>query len=228
MNVPLILGFDTSVAHCAAALRHGDNILLSRTEDMTRGQAERLMPLLEDMLTAEGLGWCDLDALGVGTGPGNFTGIRISVSAARGLALALGIPAVGISAFELLAAEAEPAEHQLVSLPAPRGSVYVQLFTGGRASEPPRQIEPHKPPADLLLPSGCQVIGAQATQIANAFAGAALPATVATITTLPETLTRVAQDSLAAPGTLPQPPAPLYVRSADAAPPRDAPPVILP
>ncbi|WP_116598352.1 tRNA (adenosine(37)-N6)-threonylcarbamoyltransferase complex dimerization subunit type 1 TsaB [Primorskyibacter marinus] len=227
MDAPLILGFDTSVAHCAAALRHGDNVLLSRTEDMPRGQAERLMPLLEDMLTAEGLGWSDLDALAVGVGPGNFTGIRISVSAARGLALALGIPAAGVSAFEMLAAEAEPAEHQLFCLPAPRGSVYVQLFTKGCATEPPRQIDPDNPPADLPLPAGCQVIGAQATQIANAFAGAALPATVATIITLPETLTRVALDRLAAPGS-PPPPAPLYVRSADAAPPRDAPPVILP
>lgn len=226
MNDPLILGFDTSAAHCAAALRHGDSILLSRTEDMTRGQAERLMPLLEDMLTAEGLGWSDLDALAVGVGPGNFTGIRISVSAARGLSLALGIPAVGISTFELLAAEAGPAEHQLLCLPAPRATVYVQLFAKGRAIEPPRQFDPNDPPADLILPPNCQVIGAHATQIADALADGNVPCAVADITTLPETLTRVALARLATPGTLP-PPAPLYVRSADAAPPRDAPPVIL-
>ena len=59
---------------------------------MARGQAERLVPMLEEMLAEAGLGWRDLDALGVCTGPGNFTGIRISVSAARGLALALDVP----------------------------------------------------------------------------------------------------------------------------------------
>ncbi|PJE34371.1 tRNA (adenosine(37)-N6)-threonylcarbamoyltransferase complex dimerization subunit type 1 TsaB, partial [Pseudooceanicola lipolyticus] len=84
---PTILAFDTSAAHCAAALLSGDRLLASHAEAMSRGQAERLLPLLEDMLDRAGLGWRDLDAIGVGTGPGNFTGIRIAVSAARGLAL---------------------------------------------------------------------------------------------------------------------------------------------
>jgi tRNA threonylcarbamoyl adenosine modification protein YeaZ len=99
----LSLGFDTSAAHCAAALVMGDRLLVQRHEDMARGQAERLMPRLEEVLRAEGLGWSDLSAIGVGIGPGNFTGVRIAVSAARGLALALGIPAIGVSTLEALA-----------------------------------------------------------------------------------------------------------------------------
>ena len=55
------------------------------------------MPLLEDVLAEAGIGWRDLAAIGVGTGPGNFTGVRISVAAARGLALGLGIPAIGVT-----------------------------------------------------------------------------------------------------------------------------------
>lgn len=73
---------------------------------MTKGQAERLFPLLEELLAEAGLSWSDLDAIGVGVGPGNFTGIRISVAAARGLALSLNIPAVGVSATEAVACDA--------------------------------------------------------------------------------------------------------------------------
>src|SRR6056297_2365432 len=77
-----ILAFDTSAAHCAAAIVSGDTILARRDEEMARGQAERLMPLLAELLAEAGLAWSDLAALGVGTGPGNFTGIRIAVAAA--------------------------------------------------------------------------------------------------------------------------------------------------
>ncbi len=70
---------------------------------MTKGQAERLFPLIGEVMAQAGLAWSDLDAIGVGIGPGNFTGVRISVAAARGLALSLGIPAIGISATEAAA-----------------------------------------------------------------------------------------------------------------------------
>ncbi|MEE3360626.1 MAG: tRNA (adenosine(37)-N6)-threonylcarbamoyltransferase complex dimerization subunit type 1 TsaB [Pseudomonadota bacterium] len=119
---PLTLGFDTSAAHCAAALLRGDEILATTAEDMGRGQAENLMPLIEDMLSGADVTWPDLDRIGVGIGPGNFTGIRISVSAARGLALALNIPAIGVSTFEAITqidTKATPA------VPAPRDHVYV-------------------------------------------------------------------------------------------------------
>ncbi len=120
---PVILAFDTSVAHCAAALLRGDTVLATTCEAMARGQAERLFPLLDDMLGAAGLAWPDLDALGVGTGPGNFTGIRISVAAARGLALSLDIPVFGISTFEAVAAVTEGPH--LAIVPAPQDKVYI-------------------------------------------------------------------------------------------------------
>lgn len=121
---PTILAFDTSAAHCAAALLHGSEILISRCESMRRGQAERLMPLLQEVLAEANCTWQDLDAIGVGVGPGNFTGIRISVSAARGLALGLGVPAVGVSGFDALADLAAPS--QIPAIPGPRDQVYVQ------------------------------------------------------------------------------------------------------
>ena len=119
---PLILGFDTSAAHCAAALLRGDQIMAERLELMKRGQAERLMVLLEEVLAEAGASWKDLTAIGVGVGPGNFTGIRIGVSAARGLALGLDIPAVGVDGFE-----AREADGTLAVIPAPREQVYAAL-----------------------------------------------------------------------------------------------------
>ena len=70
---------------------------------MAKGQAERLMVMLEEMLAEAEISWADLCVVGVGTGPGNFTGVRISVAAARGLALGLGIPAIGVTALEAAA-----------------------------------------------------------------------------------------------------------------------------
>ncbi len=132
-QAPLILGFDTSAAFCAAALLRGDHVLATRHEDMARGQAERLIPLLEELLSETGTTWRDLSALGVGIGPGNFTGIRIGVSAARGLALGLGIPAVGVSGCEARALLAPGAP---VAIPAPRDQVY--LCDPGDPAAPPR------------------------------------------------------------------------------------------
>jgi len=116
----LTLGFDTSAAHCAAALLRDGEIVASAFEEMKRGQAERLMPLLEEVLQAGGASWTGLDRIGVGMGPGNFTGIRISVSAARGLALGLNIPAIGVSGFDALAAAGT-----LTAISAPREQVYI-------------------------------------------------------------------------------------------------------
>ena len=122
-HAPLILSFDTSAAHCAAALLSGDRILATRGEEMGRGQAERLFPMLEDLLGEANVTWRDLTAIGVGVGPGNFTGIRIAVSAARGLALGLSIPAVGVSSFDALREGAEGPV--LAAVSAPRGAVYL-------------------------------------------------------------------------------------------------------
>ena len=119
----LILGFDTSGPHCTAALLAGDGLRAARHETLARGQAERLMPMLEEVLAEAGHGWRDLTAIGVGVGPGNFTGIRIAVSAARGLALGLGIPAVGVSGCEARMRLCPPG--MACAIPAPRDQLYL-------------------------------------------------------------------------------------------------------
>lgn len=201
MTAPLVLGFDTSAAHCAAALLSGDRLLAARAEEMGRGQAERLMPMLEEMLAEAGAGWRDLAALGVGTGPGNFTGIRIAVAAARGLALGLGVPAVGVTGFEAGAC-ARP-RPLAVAIEAPRGMVYLQHFgaTGAEAPEIRPAAETGATGAPLVWLSD-------------------LPAA-----DLAANIARIARDRRR--DTLPRP-APLYLRPADAAPMREAPPALLP
>jgi tRNA threonylcarbamoyl adenosine modification protein YeaZ len=173
-------------------LLSGDRVIVARHEEVTRGQAERLMPLLEEVLAEGGATWRDLARIGVGVGPGNFTGIRISVSAARGLALSLDIPAVGVNGFEAIAMTA-PDGH-LPALPAPRDQLYVK----------PGDEAP------LILPRA----------EAEALGPLALAPTPA------EFAVAIARIALAAPDSSP-PPAPLYLKPADAAPARDAPPTIL-
>ena len=97
-----ILGFDTSARRCEVALLRGGDVLAHVSEEMDRGQAERLMVLCEEVLARSHVPLQAIGAIGVGVGPGNFTGIRISVAAARGLALGLGIPAIGVTGFEAL------------------------------------------------------------------------------------------------------------------------------
>jgi tRNA threonylcarbamoyl adenosine modification protein YeaZ len=200
---PLILAFDTSAAHCAAALLRGGEIVAERAEEMGRGQAERLMPLLEELLADTGTDWRDLDAVAVGIGPGNFTGIRIAVSAARGLALGLGKPAIGVST---LAAQAEGVARPCLSLAdARRGMVYAQVLTDEGAEAPEIVTE-----ADL---------GAHHPDLPRA--------PIADPASLAPHIARIAAARLAS-GTPISRPAPLYIRSADAAPPRDPAPKILP
>jgi tRNA threonylcarbamoyladenosine biosynthesis protein TsaB len=210
---PVILAFDTSAAHCAAALLIGDRIVASAFEPMEKGQAERLLPLLQEVLAEAGLGWRDLTALAVGTGPGNFTGVRIAVAAARGLALSLDIPAIGVTRLE---ATAHGLPRPVVVVEdARRAEVYVQEFDPEPGAARVTEL------AALPVETGAQdFVGTAAALAAEATGGRAL------VQPLPLTH---AMALIAAGRTGAQPrPAPFYLRGADAAPPSDPPPVILP
>ena len=216
---PTILAFDTSAAHCAAALLLNDT-LHSRVEEMARGQGERLMPLLEEVLAEHRLEWADLDGIGVGVGPGNFTGIRIAVSAARGLALGLSVPAIGVSAFE---AVAHGSPNAVACLPAPRNQAYVQSFVthGDRA---PRLVDLADKDTLQSIPGKSDpcFCGPAAQEVAELHGNASLGwSKLSPI----EAVARIAEARLY---STTERPTPLYVRPADAAPPREKPPVILP
>lgn len=235
---PAILAFDTSAAHCAAAVLLGGAIAACRVEEMATGQAERLMPMLEDVLAEAGAGWRDLGAVAVGTGPGNFTGVRIAVAAARGLALALAVPAAGVSGFRVLAAggaaggaaDTAAGGPLLVTLPAPRGMVHAAVLADG-AEGAPFLLDPAAPGLPAGLPPGLpgfarplRVAGSHGAAIGAALG---LPGEDRAVRPAPELIARLAAQSLAAGAALPRP-APVYVRPPDAALPATPPPVILP
>jgi tRNA threonylcarbamoyladenosine biosynthesis protein TsaB len=216
-KTPLILAFDTSAAHCAAALLSGDQIVASILEPMAKGQGERLLGLCGDVLEQAEVTYQDLTAIGVGIGPGNFTGIRISVSAARGLALGLGIPAIGVSQLEALAHGTD--DVVIASVDARQDKMFVQVF-GTLDDRPPTMCSLDELP---MIPTRAdpKCIGYQADMIATLTNGTVCEPQMP----LADAIAHIAANRASHDNPRP---APLYLRPADAAPARDAPPAILP
>lgn len=102
----ILLAIDTSASVCAAGVYEGETELAREAPDIGKGHAEHLMAVIDAALQRAGKSYADLGRIVVAVGPGSFTGIRVGVSAARGLALATGVPAVGVSNLEAIAAEA--------------------------------------------------------------------------------------------------------------------------
>jgi tRNA threonylcarbamoyl adenosine modification protein YeaZ len=129
----IVLAIDCAASLCAACVYDavaqkelGRNVL-----DLGKGHAEHLMAVIADALNASGVGYVDLDAIAVSTGPGSFTGVRVGVSTARGLALALKIPAIGVTTLEALAAQARekfPGRAVLVALDGGREEIHAALY----------------------------------------------------------------------------------------------------
>jgi tRNA threonylcarbamoyladenosine biosynthesis protein TsaB len=205
-----LLAFDTSAAQCAAALVAGESVLVERIEPMARGQAERLLPLLQDCLADAGRVWRDLDAIAVCTGPGNFTGVRIGVAAARGLSLATGLRAIGVTTFEALAASHEG--HVLALVRNPRGATHAQWFRDGSAAHAIGSADtlPPVPPETLCI--GYDAAGVALNAGLSRYQEMDAP--------VPRWIAAAARAKLEEP---PSRPAPLYLRPADATPAAPAP-----
>lgn len=135
-----LLALDCSAGACSAAVRDGATLRAWARTAMDRGQAEALLPMVARVMAEAGLGFDALDAVAATVGPGSFTGVRIGLAAARGIALAGGLATVPVTTLEAVAAAVGPGEGPLlVVLDAKRRDLYGQWFgADGAALAPPR------------------------------------------------------------------------------------------
>lgn len=213
----IILGLDTCLDACSAAVLEDGEVRATASHPMGRGHQEAIAPLVKDLMAQAGLGFSDLDRVGVTIGPGSFTGLRVGLAFAKGLGAALAVPVVGVGT---LAALAEPLAEDLVFavIDARRGQVYLQAFAQGRPLMAPDALDVDTAAARIAeLSGGRQAVlaGSGAALLADLMPSARLigapacdPAAVA---------------RLAAAQTSPSIPRPLYLRAPDARLPGGAP-----
>ena len=146
-----VLALDTCLGACSVAVRwrsaRGEWLLREDYRELEKGHAEMLLPMVQGVMEGAGLSFSDLTHLAVTLGPGSFTGVRIGLSAARGLALAAGLPIVGMTSLAVMAHRADllllnrrlgvarEGARMLVAVDVRRGQHYVQVF-GENVGEP--------------------------------------------------------------------------------------------
>jgi len=148
----LILAIDTALDACSAAIldSRSTRVIASESQPMQRGHAEALMPLVARVMGQSGLGFEALDRIAVTTGPGSFTGLRVGLAAARGLALAAGKPVVGLTTLTAFAAPfvSESGAHPIVSaIDARHDHVYLHVVSGNGTT----LLRPNVVPVDAAL-----------------------------------------------------------------------------
>ncbi len=201
----IVLAIDTCLFACSVAVVDGERVLARRVEPMSRGHQERLAPLVQEAMGEAGLGFDQLERIGVTVGPGSFTGLRVGLAFAKGLAAALAIPAVGVGSLEALAG---PETGNVVAvLDAKRGQVYLQAFCDGVPVSAPDALPIETAAARVAEFAPDILIGTGAALLADVRPDArVIPADV----TDPVAVARLAASRP------PVPPRPLYLRAPDA------------
>ncbi|MDH7453612.1 tRNA (adenosine(37)-N6)-threonylcarbamoyltransferase complex dimerization subunit type 1 TsaB [Luteimonas composti] len=150
-----LLAFETATEACSVAV-YVDGRVLERHELAPRRHAELALPWAETLLAEAGLAKAQLDAIAVGRGPGAFTGVRLAVALAQGIALALDRPVLPVSTLAVLAAGAPAAagDRIVAAIDARMGEVYLGAFDRGGGE--PRALMPERVvgPVDAALPEG--------------------------------------------------------------------------
>ncbi len=226
LPIMTILAFDTCFDACSVALLPGGNDpIVWRFEAMPTGHAERLVPMIGEVVTQSGLSFEQIDRIAVTVGPGTFTGTRIGVAAARALALALDRPVTAETSLSVMAEEladesvdgdAAAEQEILIAMDARRDEVYCQLFRGRDALTAPAVLPPRTAAglgrAEIALTaagSGADAIAAAAGELGRpvrAMRGGLLPSAFF--------LAKRAAQRPTSSDTV----APLYLRPADAKP----------
>ncbi len=148
----LVLAIDTALDACAAGVldTKTSRLIVHESLPMKRGHAEALMPLIARVMKAADIAFAALDRIAVTTGPGSFTGLRVGLSAARGIALAANKPAVGVTTLTAYAAPvvSENGQHPVISaIDARHDHVYFQAVSGNGST----LIQPRVAPIEEAL-----------------------------------------------------------------------------
>jgi tRNA threonylcarbamoyl adenosine modification protein YeaZ len=159
----MLLAFDTSSAACTAALFDGAGTCLGRADEVIgRGHAERLVPMVAELMDGR-----TARQILVGVGPGSFTGIRVAIAAAHGLAIGWNAELAGMSSLALLAAGAETDGEVAAAVLGGHGELFVQQFAG-RTLEPITEVRNALPSDAARLISAPLVVGSGAKQLVDA------------------------------------------------------------
>ncbi|WP_417233231.1 tRNA (adenosine(37)-N6)-threonylcarbamoyltransferase complex dimerization subunit type 1 TsaB [Brevundimonas sp.] len=212
-----MLLIDSALSLCTAAVFADETALAVRSEPMFKGHQERLAGFVREAMAEAGTGFADLDRIGVTTGPGSFTGLRVGLAFAQGFGAALERPVVGISTLDALAASIAPdgvAPGAVAALiDARRGQVYARFWRGGVAEGPAEALSLEAATTRLTaLGPGVTLVGSGAPLLAGA---APLGIVVDLPGPTPEALARL----VAAAVPRLSPPEPQYLRAPDATPP---------
>jgi len=210
----VLLSLDTSSVNCAVHVRQGKDACFERSETIGRGHAEVVLAMIDEALGALDVAYRDLTRIGVTTGPGSFTGVRVGLSVARALALALDIPVIGISTLKAHAAGCPAQGAKLVALDARRGEFYTQLFDQDNgALAAPRLLSAKEPcPEEWLTQHNLCLIGSGAAHFQPILAGSTIgdESSAPAIATVAELCEKA--------DVSPLKPVPLYLRPVDAKP----------
>jgi tRNA threonylcarbamoyladenosine biosynthesis protein TsaB len=165
-----ILAFDTALDACSVAVCETDRVIAHRHEVLSKGHAERLLPMIELALADAGTQFQDIELVAVTVGPGTFTGIRIGLSAARGIALTTGVKVAGVTTLAAIAEGAREssaaAEETAIAVlhDARRGELFCQIFSSDVDSPPPELIA--LTDAVSMIPAGpAMVVGSGVRQV---------------------------------------------------------------
>lgn len=215
-----LLAFDTSMAACSTAVWR-DGVVAHRFQAMSRGHAEALLPMIREVMAEAGATFANLRAIAVTRGPGSFTGVRVGVAAARGLALAADKPIIAATTLEVIAQRAatrltpEQADKPfIVAMDARRGELYCQQFANGRAVSDAQALSPENC-AHTMPHEACIAVGSGAPLLAKA-AGPERRVIALMPDALPDAADLAAICADRAPETAPL--SPLYLRAPDAKP----------
>jgi tRNA threonylcarbamoyl adenosine modification protein YeaZ len=216
-----VLAIDTALEACSAAVLDSGagGIAASETLAISRGHAEALLPLIAQVMDRAGIEFAELDRIAVTTGPGSYTGLRVGISAARGIALAAGKPALGLSTLAGLAAPLiaqDDSTHVVAVIDARHDHVYLQIFgPGGRTLVAPR-IATLRDALRAAITGPTRLIGSGAGLLAKAWPKDAEPPLLVDTRGAPDINWVARLGAAATEGH--GPPKPLYLRAPDAQP----------